>query len=328
MQRLLAILQLTRAALAFTAVADAWAFLLLRAPGAPRPSHLVARLLLAAFVAVCLYGFGMSLNDLLDARRDRVFARWRPIPSGRLSPRAAIVIALSLLLGAMFGAGVLEAVIARSFVPLSPLVVFAAAALIVFYNATGKHLGGAGLLTLGAIRAVACFAGHPAQPMIVLSAFLLTHVALAGTVAYRLEGKRPRLKRNDLLIVFAGVFAGDLLILLYMWWRGDFDGGGGVWHQWHMLVGPLAAMALYGLWMLYVLARDLPPRKKGEWIMLAALFWLFAYDASILFANGQWKAGLAILLLAGLGMAGFVGMRAWSRAWAAKPRYRITRAGV
>ena len=83
--RLLALLQLTRAALAFTAIADVWTVLLLRLKpeqgGGPEPSMLwtILQMLVASLVSAGLYGFGMSLNDLLDARHDRLFAPRRPI---------------------------------------------------------------------------------------------------------------------------------------------------------------------------------------------------------------------------------------------------------
>ncbi len=320
MKRLLVLLQFTRFALAFTAVADAWAFMLLRPPGAAAPGHLVARLLLTALVAGSVYAFGMTLNDVLDARRDRIFARWRPIPSGRLSPRAGIVIAFSLLLSAMFGAAMLGAVIARSYVPFSLLVVFAVAVLIVFYNATGKHLGGAGLLTLGVIRAVDCMVGHPTSSVVILPVFLLTHVALVSTVAYRLEGKRPRLKRKDFLIVLGSVALGDGLLVGYMALRGAL----GAFTQ-PLIFGPLVAMAAYVLWAAWVLKRPLPPRKKGELLILTGLFWLFAYDAGILFANLQWKAGLAITALCFCSIGAFLLLRAWGRMARGSPQYRIAR---
>src|SRR5262245_8219132 len=109
MFRLLALLQLTRAALAFTAIADAWTIILLRSPSTPPPPMhiLILRMLVTGFASSGLYAFGMALNDLLDARRDRIFAPRRPIPSGRIAPRSAIVISLALLMLALTAAGIL-----------------------------------------------------------------------------------------------------------------------------------------------------------------------------------------------------------------------------
>ncbi len=69
MYRLLVLLQLTRAALAFTAIADAWTVLLLRMPGeaAGGMGILIVRMMVTGVVSFGLYGFGMALNDSLDA---------------------------------------------------------------------------------------------------------------------------------------------------------------------------------------------------------------------------------------------------------------------
>src|SRR4051812_42195068 len=99
-QRLLAILQFTRCALVFTAISNAWAALLLRAANGPteiagtlHPKPVVAMTL----ASVGLYSFGMSFNDLIDRRRDRVIAADRPLPSGRLPLHIARGICVSLL---------------------------------------------------------------------------------------------------------------------------------------------------------------------------------------------------------------------------------------
>ena len=94
-RRLLTLLQLTRMALVFTAIADTQAALLLAttAPHAgkwgvslPQLASLLHpwRMLTVAIISVGLYGFGMSLNDIIDRRRDRQISPGRPLPSGRV----------------------------------------------------------------------------------------------------------------------------------------------------------------------------------------------------------------------------------------------------
>src|SRR6185437_9790498 len=145
MFRLLALLQLTRAALAFTAIADAWAVLLLRTDGELPPRHIgltIGKMLVMAFASFGLYAFGMTLNDLLDARRDRIFAPRRPIPSGRIGPRSAIIVALVLLMMALLASVLImplqllvniEHLRPSDFVPYSFLCALATAGLITFY---------------------------------------------------------------------------------------------------------------------------------------------------------------------------------------------------
>lgn len=331
--RLLALLQLTRAALAFTAIADAWAILLLRPPGAaaePMPIT-IGKMAVTGVVSFGLYAFGMSLNDLLDARRDRIFAPRRPIPSGRIPPRFAIVVSMALLIMALLAAAFLTpfhimtipSPHTADFIPWPLLFAALTAALIVFYDATSKYLGGLGLLTLGVIRALHCLVGNPRTPLLFLSMFLLTHVVIVSAIAYKLENKRPRLKMRDLLTIIAGLVVGNTLALLYMGGRGALNR-----ETLPLLLGPATVAGIYMVWAASVLlGKQLGPRQKGERLMLFGLFWLFLYDASILLANHQALASLAITLLLICAVASFFAIRYLSRAFssARAPAYRPDR---
>src|SRR5215207_6815315 len=60
---------------------------------------------LIALVSFGLYAFGMSLNDIIDRRRDRTLAAHRPLPSGRISVTTAHIICTCLgLLAVLAGA--------------------------------------------------------------------------------------------------------------------------------------------------------------------------------------------------------------------------------
>lgn len=326
MFRLLALLQLTRAALAFTAIADAWTVLLLRADGerAPRMGLMIVKMLVMAVVSFGLYAFGMTLNDLLDARRDRIFAPRRPIPSGRIQPRWAVVTALVLLMSAFLASAFMtplnligrrpwlpgwHELTVADFIPYSFFFALATAALIVFYDATSKYLGGLGLVTLGAIRALHCLIAYPKTPVLFLSMILLSHVIIVSAIAYKLENKRPRLRRRDYVAIFAGVIVGDAAAILYMLLRHSLTPA-----NLTMLIGPGIAVAVYGTWAMIMMAnRKLSPRQKGERLMLLGLFWLFVYDATILASNGQFLASLAITLLFLCAVASFFSIRAMNR---------------
>ena len=345
MFRLLALLQLTRAVLAFTAIADAWTVLLLRVPSDPQPAFgtpgfwlVILQMLVMAVVSFGLYGFGVALNDLLDARRDRIFAPRRPIPSGHIKPRGALVVALVLLMGALAATAFLTilhvwslslreppvGIRVRDIVPYSFFFALATAGLIVFYDATSKYLGGLGLVTLGLIRALHCLIGQPRTPLLFLSMILLTHVIVISTIAYQLENKRPRLNRGDMLTVMLGILIGSGLMLWYMMTR----------RQWSaellsMLVGPAIAGGVYVLWAAGLMfSKKLSPRQKGERLSLLGLFWLFIYDASMLLANGQHLAGAAITLLLFCAVLSFFGIR-WLSRGSIMPRvgYRAERTG-
>ncbi|MCL2640160.1 MAG: hypothetical protein FWD53_04885, partial [Phycisphaerales bacterium] len=81
-----------------------------------------------------------------------------------------------------------------------------------------------------------------------------------------------------------------------------------------MLIGPAIAATVYIIWSAGILrAPTLSPRQKGERLMLLGLFWLFVYDASILLANGQILAGVAITLLLLCAIGSFFSIRFMSR---------------
>src|SRR5262249_16131682 len=92
--RLLSVLQLTRMALVFTAISNSiCSFLLLaefkaRIDMPPSGGYTVyvrpKKMAAVVLISIGLYGFGMSLNDIIDRRRDRQLAAHRPLPSGRI----------------------------------------------------------------------------------------------------------------------------------------------------------------------------------------------------------------------------------------------------
>ncbi len=307
--KLLAIFQLTRAALLFTAVADSCTLVLLQMPGEKTPHHLWLLLSLTGLASACLYAFGMSLNDLLDTRRDRLFAQWRPLPSGRLSQRSAMVIAMLLLMLGLFFGAMVGVVRGEADVPWSFLLCLTTAMLIVFYNATGKYLGAAGLLSLGAVRGLNSMIGFPRSHGLLLPLILFTHVTIISTVAYYLEHKRPRLKVPDFLLVAFGVLGIDALLADLASWQNGFLSC-----YLSLLIGPLVAAAIYWAYVLATLRiKKISSRAKGARIMLVGLFWLFVLDGSLLAANGQWIAAVAIGGLGALALIAFSLMRRWGR---------------
>ncbi len=319
--KLLAVLQVTRAALAFTAVADAWTLLLLKIPDQPAPPHLPEELGLTAAVSFLLYCFGMSLNDLLDTRRDRLFAPWRPLPSGRLSPAAAIVLSLLCLLGALFSAALLAMYQTGFLVPLSLLMAIVAAGLIVFYNAVAKFLGAVGLVTLGLVRAVNSLVARPESHFMLLAMFLFTHITVAGMAAYHMESKRPRLKFHDVCIAAGALLGVNGLMLGWMAYHG-------LWNNWllHMAEGPGLVTLVYFGWAVFRYCKPWPNRRtQGQRVILAAMFFLFVYDGSLLLANGQ---RMATLLIAGCGICSliaFYALRLAGKGLSIRPQYRVTR---
>ncbi|MEI7767191.1 MAG: UbiA family prenyltransferase [Phycisphaerae bacterium] len=329
MFRLLALLQLTRAALAFTAVADAWAVFLLAAPGSLGAVErygwvgAIGRMVLLGCISVGLYGFGMVLNDLMDVRRDRVLAPRRPLPSGRLGVRTALVVAVALLMMSLSASVLLsmwEIVGGHAWVPWGMLLTMLTVCLIVAYDAATKYFGALGLLTLGLIRAVHCLIGNVHAEAMFLPMFLFTHVLLISVVCYRLEHKRPRMGKWDVLFTVAGLVGVNGFFVALMYWRGGLTP-----MNWGLLYGPALVAGAYLLWALFytfVYRRGLySPRELGGRLMVMGLFWLFVYDAGALLGNRQWLAGMAVigLWLCALGL--FFGIRALAALQAGRSKF-------
>ncbi len=322
MQRLLAFCQLTRAALVFTAVADSWALLLYHIPGQPPQTDIGTKLLLTALASGFLYLFGMALNDLLDARRDQIFARWRPIPSGRITPWAAVVVCMILLMLSLLAATLLGIVPKGSQIPWPAFVALATALFIVFYDAAAKYLGAVGLITLGMVRGLNCLIGKPTFGFLLLPLVLFTHIALISAVSYYLELKRPRLRTGDVVLLLVGIGSIDGLLIAAMLWKHTLE-----WPQVPVVLAVAAAALMFAILCGWIISRQcLPPRVRGARIMLLGLFWLFVYDFAVLAANKQWSDAGLIVGDAAASLGAFYLLRFWAKGTLpGKPHYRIAR---
>jgi 4-hydroxybenzoate polyprenyltransferase len=221
--RLVTAIQLTRLTMAFGAVADVWFVILLtkyhdtRAIYAYLPVHdmrLIAALAAGATVAIGLFAHGASLNDVLDARHDSAFSPDRPIPAGRIRLGQAIVVAVGSLIVAMLGSMFMG--------KEAGIVAVIAAALILFYNATGKYIPAIGLTTVGVIHA-----GHMLIPNYQLEFTLpvwlvMTHSIAIAALVHWLENKRPVLRMRSIAVTVIGWAALSALLL----WAGGRHGEG------------------------------------------------------------------------------------------------------
>src|SRR5688572_22837046 len=187
-QRLLTLLQLTRMALVFTALADSLCTVLLAAaeragPGGSLADHVEpAHVLAVACVSVGLYGFGMTFNDIIDRRRDRQIAAHRPLPSGRVGVATAHLVAFFLAALALAGGAFYSADLGGQW--MSFVLVVWTGMLIAFYDLAGKYLVWPGLLTLGLIRFFHALVPAPQVPVLWHPLLLLNHVAILSAVAY------------------------------------------------------------------------------------------------------------------------------------------------
>lgn len=316
--KLLTVLQLTRMALVFTAISNVLAGLLLRVYLDPRDggSFTYWHAFLVAIVAGGLYGFGMSLNDIIDRRRDRLLASHRPLPSGRIGIVAAHVICGSLALLAVIAAFVFAQLSPRGQVSLA--VVLWCIALIAFYDLIGKYLVAAGLVALGLIR---FFLAAVPQPMLLVPwhpLLLFNHVAILSAVCYVLERKRPAFTRRHLLATVGGIVLANLAVVVVLWQRrtgASFDPrliADTLALRWTLLY-VLAAVAGFAVVSVLILRRERERRAAGQQLMLAGLLWLIVYDAAFALAYvGRMQATVLIALLPASYLSVQV-MRWWSK---------------
>jgi len=144
--------ELVRAPAAFSVLGDA----VVGASWAGRPLH--GRALGIPVASVLLYWSGMALNDLADADLDEIERPERPIPSGRISRRAAGITAAALAVGGIAAAGIFGG--RRSVALAVPL-----AAAIATYNLVAKE-GPFGPAVMAACRGLDVLMGAGSDRML------------------------------------------------------------------------------------------------------------------------------------------------------------------
>jgi 4-hydroxybenzoate polyprenyltransferase len=335
----LPILQLTRMALVFTAIADSTCTFLLWAKinqlkYSPQSQLLQtldagdARKLGAVVVmSIGLYGFGMSLNDIIDRRRDRQISPARPLPSGRVGVVAAHIICVALGLAALLAGAYYMRATPHGWMSLA--LVVGTILLITFYDFAGKYLVAPGLLSLGLIRFFHALIPAPRIPLIWHPLLLLNHVTLLSLIAYRLEEKRPPLTRIHGWAVLGGLGLMDVAVIGILALRRvpeltPFAVTDALWVRWGLLL-PIIAVVLFVVVAWTIRQRAGSAREAGQRMMLAGLLWLIVYDAAFVAGYVSWMLGLVLLLLLPVAWAAVRIMRWWSKLLAAPTKQTFRR---
>jgi len=299
--RLLTAVQLTRLTMAFGAVSDIWLIILISraegdadVPAATLP--LAAALISGAVVAIGLFAFGASLNDLLDARHDTAFSPDRPLPAGRIRASQAVVVTVASLLAAMLA----SAVLGQSALLLTALV----AGGILFYNAAGKHVPAVGVLTVAGLHALHMAIPNDRLGFTLPACLIAIHAFGIAMMVHRLEEKRPLFTRRSLLA--AGIGLGVMISVIV---------GVGVLRTGRWLPLPEAIHPAELAWPgLAVVAfvvlmkrktAGVPGRIAAEKLRRYGAMWQCLYAAAWLAAIGLHRSAIAIGVLA---VCGFVAM--------------------
>lgn len=297
-------IQLTRLTMGFGAVADIWFVILLtqgRAEYVYVPVHsmvLAPALVAGAIVAIGLFAYGASLNDVLDARHDTTFSPDRPIPAGRIKLGQAVVVTIgSLIVAVLAGAALGTAGDRPSGWPL--YITLLASAAILFYNAAGKFLPAVGLMTLGLIHAAHMFIPNHQLTFTLPVWLVMTHSVGIAAAVHVLEDKRPRLTRRTVIALFLGWVGWSVIIL------GGGAWGGGLWPadaDWPQAMWPIAAVVGFmaiGWWK----ASSATGRAAAEKLKRYGAMWHGLYGAGWLAAVGLGQQAIGLLVFALVGFA-------------------------
>jgi len=297
-KKVVSAVELTRLSMAFGAVTDLWLIVILSRtrdeyhymPVASMP--LTQALICTAITAVGLFSFAAALNDLLDARHDRIFSPHRPIASGDIGSGQAFTVALASLLLALAG-----------------VIVFGQGALVItlllaggtlFYNGTAKFIPGVGLLTIGILHAAHMLIPND-QFTFTLPAWLaMTHATAVATIMHFVQSKRPALSRRAFWMLVLGWLICSVVIIGW----GISKTTGSFWPETAPAYGPIFPLLAIGTFILVVvrkIKRAQSPMIAAEKIARYGALWQSLYAAAWLFSWGEFGWGIIALAVAGIG---------------------------
>lgn len=301
--------------MALAAIADVWFVVLWsrRAPGeevwadpALIDSATWLVLLGSAAMALGMVSFGITLNDLLDIRRDRSLHPTRAIAAGRVAAEMGLVIAL---LSAMMGT--LGAVaLGRHAVVLCVVTLVG----ILVYNGSARFIPSFGPVALGLVYATHMVAGNPSVRFLLPVWFIMTHTLIVDALAYRIARRRPLLTRRRIVIAGLG----------WVFWSGALgaiaiDRGGGVergllalWARevdLSAIVPPLAVAIGFAVFAAGQLAKPFDRARVAEKFKRYGSIWNCLYAIAWLAGAGYWGSAWIVIALTVTGLMGMIAMR-------------------
>jgi 4-hydroxybenzoate polyprenyltransferase len=299
--RIITAIRLTRLTMAFGAISDIWFVILLTQKESEYPyisvthMNLFTALLAGATVAIGLFAYGASLNDVLDVRHDTAFSPDRPIPAGRIRLGQAIVVTVGALIVAMLGAVSLgTGAVGMTLVTATG---------ILFYNAAGKYIPAVGFTTVGLIHAT-----HMLIPNYQLSFTLpvwlvMTHAMVIALIVHVWEDKRPRLRKRAVIATAIGWITWTVILLT----MGAKQSEGRLWPTDASPLGVLAPIvAVIGfLCVAWWKTTGVSGMIAAEKLKRYGAMWQALYGASWLLGLGLTTEALWIGLFA---LAGFAAM--------------------
>ncbi len=287
--RMMSFARLMRVSNVFTAMADVWAgFFLVQADLVE--VYDVGRLPALLLASACIYSAGMVFNDVFDVERDREIHPARPLPSGEVSVRSAVIF------GALLHAvGLASAATAGLFPALTTAAVIG---LTFAYNGWLKRYRITGSVTMGACRFGNMLLGMSPSLLIlplrlIFPGFLAIYVLVVTLISTLEESERPRGPFTALL-AFELVVIGALGAYLYSS-QSHYPAADELATLAGKVLGALA------LWILVTAIGALrrPNRSSIGQVVRVSLMGIIVFDAAMLIGTGQlhWAKMLVLFLI-------------------------------
>lgn len=189
-------------------------------------------LLLCVPISLLLYIAGLISNDYFDLAEDRKDRPNRPLPSGQVSPRAALTVAVLISLISL----AMAALVGRETFIISAVLLVS----IGLYNIKLKRVPFLGPFNMGACRGISLLLGASAagttsltSPLVLASACLVTLYIAAITVVAVNETSTNRIGYRRWLPLFSVIIGLGLVVSANSMMFGELCGGG--YSPWHGL---------------------------------------------------------------------------------------------
>lgn len=281
-------LQLTRPANVVTAVADVWAGFALAGAWDAMGINMVYgdqsywwNLLWLSLSTIGLYGGGVAFNDIADTELDAIERPERPIPSGRVSKKGAIFMAMALLLG-----GIGCAFQVNLYAGALAVAVTACA---LTYDYWGKHQRLFGPINMGLCRSGNLLLGLSVAPALLQRHWALGLIPLVYVAAITLISRGEVHGKNRRALFLGGGMYASIFLTIFLLAYAKSPG--------YLQIIPFLAGLGYMLFPPLLRAiRTQEPKYIGKSVKAAVLS-LILVNASLATAFSGWPIGVLILLL-------------------------------
>ena len=281
-------LQLTRPANVVTAVADIWAGFALAGAWDAMGINMVYgdqsywwNLLWLSLSTIGLYGGGVAFNDIADAELDAIERPERPIPSGRVSKKGAIFMAMALLLGGIGCAFQVN--------PYAGALAVAVTACALTYDYWGKHQRLFGPINMGLCRSGNLLLGLSVAPALLQTHWALGMIPLVYVAAITLISRGEVHGKNRRALFLGGAMYASIFLTIFLLAYAKSPG--------YLQILPFLAGLGYMLFPPLLRAiRTQEPKYIGKSVKAAVLS-LILVNASLATAFSGWPIGVLILLL-------------------------------